>query len=88
MSFDTFIQSLLEKSTRKNKPDETHNIRDLGTLVTGTKAYKFVADFDWIYINEVPVISAYNDYQTAGDVFISMMFAMSTEYIPPADWKR
>lgn len=87
MNVSAFLESLIANKCGDNTPDATHNIRDLGSVVSGTKAYKCVADFDYIYINEVPVISTFNDYHTAGDVFISMMAAMGAEYEPPAGWR-
>lgn len=83
MSLQELMESLLRIGIGATGPDPAHKIRQLGVVNGHTKSYKIVADFDYIYINDVPVISTFNDYHTAGDVFISVMSGLGPEYIHP-----
>ena len=79
----TVIQSLISCRCTNDLPDTTHKIRDLGTFEGQTISYKFVCDFDYIYANDVAIISTGNDYDTAASVFVSIMSAAGPDYKLP-----
>lgn len=83
MSAAALLESLLAEPIGEFGPDESHEILDLGSVTSPTKAYKIVSDFDNIFVNGIPVLDTGNDYHTARGVFVGVMKATGPEYTAP-----